>query len=181
MLRLYASNCASKIKVAVESAARLQSTAAGSTGHKFQTKEQKKDGTTYVSMERVTDSRGARKDDELCSLCTCNVPVKLSYKDVLILEQFMRDDGTVLPRQLTGLCKKQQLRLERCVMQAFWSGLFGEKYGNEADRAGYKRFNRYWKDDMSMYQLETKERHGTWFYIKRYQTKNQPLFKNPLN
>lgn len=29
----------------------------------------------------------------------------------------MREDGTVLPRQLTGLCKKQQLRVERCVMQ----------------------------------------------------------------
>lgn len=55
-------------------------------------------------------------------------------------------------------------------MQAFWSGLFGDKYGTEADRAGYKRFNRYWKDDMSMYQLETKQRHGTWFYIKRFCT-----------
>uniref|UniRef100_A0A8R1DVL4 Uncharacterized protein n=1 Tax=Caenorhabditis japonica TaxID=281687 RepID=A0A8R1DVL4_CAEJA len=139
MLRLYGNN----LKSALESAVRFQS-----TGHKFQTKEEKKDGTTYVSMERVSDSRGARKEEELCSLCTCNVPVKLSYK---------------------------------CVMQAYWSGLFGEKFGTEADRAGYKRFNRYWKHDMSMYQLETKERHGTWFYIKRYQTKNQPLFKNPLN
>lgn len=29
----------------------------------------------------------------------------------------MREDGTVLPQQLTGLCKKQQKRIERCVMQ----------------------------------------------------------------
>ncbi|VDK33847.1 unnamed protein product [Gongylonema pulchrum] len=32
----------------------------------------------------------------------------------------MRDDGTVLPRALTGLCKKQQSRIERCVMQSFY-------------------------------------------------------------
>ena len=36
MLRLYTSNCASKIKTAIETAARVQSTAAGATGHKFQ-------------------------------------------------------------------------------------------------------------------------------------------------
>ncbi|CAD6188359.1 unnamed protein product [Caenorhabditis auriculariae] len=64
--------------------------------------------------------KGARRAEEPCALCTCNVSVKITYKDVLILEQFMRDDGTVLPRQLTGLCKKQQLRVERCVMQAHW-------------------------------------------------------------
>lgn len=38
-------------------------------------------------------------------------------QDVLILEQFMRKDGTVLPKELTGLCFGQQLRLERCIMQ----------------------------------------------------------------
>lgn len=29
----------------------------------------------------------------------------------------MREDGTVLPKQVTGLCSKQQRRIERCVMQ----------------------------------------------------------------
>lgn len=37
-----------------------------------------------------------------CALCTCDIPIKVSYKDVLILEQFMREDGTVLPKELTG-------------------------------------------------------------------------------
>ncbi|VDM71672.1 unnamed protein product [Strongylus vulgaris] len=73
----------------------------------------------------------------------------------------MREDGTVLPRQLTGLCKKQQLRLERlvlnitftlyenstspfrCVMQAHWAGLFPDRTVPDFDRTGYKRFERF--------------------------------------
>ena len=40
---------------------------------------------------------------------------KINFSDVLILEQFMRPDGTVLPRQLTGLCRNKQLQIERLV------------------------------------------------------------------
>uniref|UniRef100_A0A1I7XT14 28S ribosomal protein S18a, mitochondrial n=1 Tax=Heterorhabditis bacteriophora TaxID=37862 RepID=A0A1I7XT14_HETBA len=102
----------------------------------------------------------------------------------------MREDGSVLPRQITGLCKKQQLRLERCVMQAHWAGLFPDKTIPDFDRAGYKRFNRsvttctegviavyilYWNDDMDMYRLKIKKVQGTWFYIKRYPTKNNAI------
>ena len=63
----------------------------------------------------------------------------------------MRDDGTVLPAQLTGLCRKQQLHIERyqhlrsifltfddcvrCVMQAHWAGLFPNKSIPSFDRA----------------------------------------------
>ncbi|EPB71037.1 putative ribosomal protein S18 [Ancylostoma ceylanicum] len=83
--------------------------------------EKTENDTTFVGMEEVPES---------------------AQTDVLILEQFMREDGTVLPRQLTGLCKKQQLRLERCVMQAHWAGLFPDKTIPEFDRSGYKRFNR---------------------------------------
>ena len=38
-----------------------------------------------------------------CQCPLCVIPVKITYKDVLILEQFMRKDGTVLPREFTGL------------------------------------------------------------------------------
>ncbi|KIH65551.1 putative ribosomal protein S18 [Ancylostoma duodenale] len=133
--------------------------------------EKTENDTTFVGMEEVPES--AKPSSSHCALCTCNLPAKLSYSDVLILEQFMREDGTVLPRQLTGLCKKQQLRLERCVMQAHWAGLFPDKTIPEFDRSGYKRFNRYWNDDMDMYRLKEKIEDGTWYYIKRYNTGNQ--------
>ncbi|GMR42198.1 hypothetical protein PMAYCL1PPCAC_12393, partial [Pristionchus mayeri] len=133
--------------------------------------------TTVVSMEAVKTNAKLQTADTRCSLCTCNVPVQVSYKDVLILEQFMREDGTVLPAQLTGLCRKQQLHVERCVMQAHWAGLFPDRTIPEFDRAGYKRFNRYWNDSMDMYRLQEKKLPGTWFYIKRYQTKNSRIQK----
>ncbi|KAK6743133.1 hypothetical protein RB195_010413 [Necator americanus] len=140
---------------------------------KWKFTEQVEDSTTYVSVEEIAEP--PRTSNSHCALCTCNIPVKLSYSDVLILEQFMREDGTVLPRQLTGLCKKQQLRLERCVMQAHWAGLFPDRTIPEFDRSGYKRFNRYWNDDMDMYRLREKLETGTWFYMKRYNTENQQV------
>uniref|UniRef100_A0AC35TXU3 28S ribosomal protein S18a, mitochondrial n=1 Tax=Rhabditophanes sp. KR3021 TaxID=114890 RepID=A0AC35TXU3_9BILA len=124
-----------------------------------------------VAFETKEKRASIPSNGNTCSLCTCTVPIKVTYKDVLILEQFMREDGTVLPKELTGLCKKQQLRVERCVMQAHWSGLFPNKTIAEFDRAGYKRFNRYWNDDMDMYRLEEKKEIGTWHYIKRYNSK----------
>ncbi|GMT19124.1 hypothetical protein PFISCL1PPCAC_10421 [Pristionchus fissidentatus] len=133
--------------------------------------------TTVVKMEEVKSEAKIQSATAECSLCTCSVPVKVSYKDVLILEQFMREDGTVLPAQLTGLCRKQQLHVERCVMQAHWAGLFPDRTIPEFDRAGYKRFNRYWNDSMDMYRLQEKKLPGTWFYIKRYQTKNTRVQK----
>lgn len=104
-----------------------------------------------------------------CPLCA--IPQKISYTDVLILEQFMRPDGTVLPMELTGLCTKQQLRLERCVMQAHWSGLFPDRTLPELDRTGYRKFQRYWDDDLDMYRLKEKMEPASWYFIKRYVSK----------
>jgi hypothetical protein len=43
-----------------------------------------------------------------CRCPLCVIPIPVSYRDVLILEQFMRPDGTVLPPDFTGcfLCIK---------------------------------------------------------------------------
>ncbi|KAK0418224.1 hypothetical protein QR680_013442 [Steinernema hermaphroditum] len=148
-------------------------------------KETVEGDTTVVEVVDVpsADSKPVLASDQnACSLCTCNLPVQISYRDVLILEQFMRADGTVLPRQHTGLCHKQQLKVERCVMQAHWAGLFPDRTIPNFDRAGYKRFNRYWENDMSMYQLKQKTEPGTWYYIKRYNSKGNGTYaKNTAN
>uniref|UniRef100_A0A1I8B123 28S ribosomal protein S18a, mitochondrial n=1 Tax=Meloidogyne hapla TaxID=6305 RepID=A0A1I8B123_MELHA len=117
-------------------------------------------------------------DAPKCDCALCKIPVKISYQDVLILEQFMRLDGTVLPRELTGLCFEQQQRLERCVMEAHWSGLFPDRTIPEFDRSGYKRFNRHWDDDSSMFRLKFKMQPGSWFYIKRYNPRAALYKKN---
>ncbi|EFO27558.2 hypothetical protein LOAG_00922 [Loa loa] len=137
--------------------------------------------TTVVEVVDIPDAddrKVLKHSPETCTLCTCNVPVKIRYSDVLILEQFMRKDGTVLPQQLTGLCKKQQRRIERCVMQAHWAGLFPDRTTADFDRSGYKRFARYWNDDMDIYRLKEEVVPGSWYYIKRYNTRGVSFKKN---
>lgn len=70
--------------------------------------EEQVDGdVTHVSLKDAPKPAGALFEgkNKKCSLCTCDVPVKIRYTDVLILEQFMREDGTVLPKELTGSLK----------------------------------------------------------------------------
>uniref|UniRef100_A0A7E4UNK6 28S ribosomal protein S18a, mitochondrial n=1 Tax=Panagrellus redivivus TaxID=6233 RepID=A0A7E4UNK6_PANRE len=134
--------------------------------------------TTIVEATDVPLSSAPKAEvaDKPHSCALCRYPVKIKYTDVLILEQLMREDGTVLPKQLTGLCTRQQLRLERCVMQAHWSGLFPDRTIPDFDRSGYKRFNRYWDNDIDMYRTQLKEKPGIWFYVNQYNPRGS-LFK----
>jgi len=43
-------------------------------------------------------------------------------QDVLIISQFIRSNGEVLPQHVTGLCYKAHLRLQRVVQQAQLAG-----------------------------------------------------------
>ena len=57
---------------------------------------------SLVDAPAETSQRHFERKSGGCALCTCDLPIKIKYSDVLILEQFMRVDGTVLPKQLTG-------------------------------------------------------------------------------
>uniref|UniRef100_A0A914YU30 28S ribosomal protein S18a, mitochondrial n=1 Tax=Panagrolaimus superbus TaxID=310955 RepID=A0A914YU30_9BILA len=137
---------------------------------------EKTDGNvTIIEVENVEESQKPKVELGKHSCALCALPMKIKYTDVLILEQFMREDGTVLPKQITGICPKQQYRLERCVMQAHWAGLFPDKTLPDFDRAGYKRFNRYWDDDWDMYKTQVKVKAGSWFYVHQHRPR-APLF-----
>ncbi|XP_071795928.1 large ribosomal subunit protein mL66-like [Asterias amurensis] len=56
-----------------------------------------------------------------CPICSRNL--RVTYKDVLILSQFIRPDGGLLPRRITGVCKKQQRLIQECVKRAHLAGL----------------------------------------------------------
>ncbi|XP_066995245.1 large ribosomal subunit protein mL66 isoform X2 [Anabrus simplex] len=51
-----------------------------------------------------------------CPVCRTGLDIK--HTDVLILSQFVRPDGCMLPRRVTGLCKKQQKRISKMVAMA---------------------------------------------------------------
>lgn len=64
--------------------------------------------------------------DEACPICPLRLGVEVKYTDVLILSQFLRSDGGLLPRYATGVCPKGQRRLGTLVNYAQKAGLMPE-------------------------------------------------------
>ncbi len=44
--------------------------------------------------------------------------------DVLILRQFMREDGKIIDFWVSGLCKRQHMRMNKLIRMAQRAGLF---------------------------------------------------------
>lgn len=61
-------------------------------------------------------------DNPPCYMCAIGLDVK--HTDVLILSQFVRSDGCMLPRRITGLCRRQQKKIGKLVTMAQKAGLY---------------------------------------------------------
>lgn len=57
---------------------------------------------------------------QFCPKCTLGLDIK--HTDVLILSQYVRSDGCMLPKRITGLCKKQQKYIGSLVTMAQKAG-----------------------------------------------------------
>jgi len=89
------------------------------------------DNVTVVEGIRIESDRKNKvipndSGKDVCPLCPERLPVPVKYTDVLVLSQFVRADGCVLPRRVTGLCQKAQRRVQRLVHQAQRAGLMPE-------------------------------------------------------
>jgi hypothetical protein len=74
---------------------------------------------------------------------------------VLVLRQYLRKDGTILPSYITGLCSKQNDKLHTLIRQARMTGLIS--YPTVAVskrepllvdptlRPEFEQFNSYWE------------------------------------
>lgn len=47
----------------------------------------------------------------------------MACKDVLLLSQFIRSDGGMLPKRITGLCPEEHRKITICVQMAHRAGL----------------------------------------------------------
>ncbi|XP_037084826.1 28S ribosomal protein S18a, mitochondrial-like [Pollicipes pollicipes] len=84
-----------------------------------------------------------------CSLCQLNLNIK--HTDVLILSQFLRSDGCMMPRRVTGVCRLQQRRVQQLVAMAQKAGLMPNlaPAWSKRDpklRYGYRKFNKYFDE-----------------------------------
>lgn len=58
-----------------------------------------------------------------CPIYRWNLQHKYNYTDVLLLSQFIRSDGGMLPRRITGLCPEEHHKIAVCVQMAHRAGL----------------------------------------------------------
>lgn len=99
----------------------------------------------------VKEVRECRENGtQFCPRCTLGLDVK--HTDVLILSQYVRSDGCMLPRRITGLCRKQQAYMSYLVSMAHKAGLMpnlNPSYSKKdpTKRFGYRKFNKYFDEN----------------------------------
>ncbi|XP_077409781.1 large ribosomal subunit protein mL66 isoform X1 [Vanacampus margaritifer] len=58
-----------------------------------------------------------------CPIYRWNLQNKYNYTDVLLLSQFIRSNGGILPKKITGLCPEEHYKIAVCVQMAHRAGL----------------------------------------------------------
>eukprot|EP00071_Canis_lupus_P048232 XP_022281789.1 39S ribosomal protein S18a, mitochondrial isoform X3 [Canis lupus familiaris] len=93
------------------------------------------EGKTTIIEGRLTgtpkESPNPPNPSGQCPICRWNLKHKYSYEDVLLLRQFIRPRGGMLPRRITGLCQEEHRKIEECVKMAHRAGS-GSSQGKEA-------------------------------------------------
>lgn len=85
-----------------------------------------------------------KNGEKFCPECTMGLDIK--HTDVLILSQYLRKDGGMLPRRTTGLCKRMQKRIGTMVIMANRAGLLPNTSRDPFARKPEKGFNRYYDE-----------------------------------
>ncbi|KAA8583150.1 large ribosomal subunit protein mL66 [Etheostoma spectabile] len=87
---------------------------------------QKQEGkTTTIEGEILNIAAGPHPPNPTakCPIYRWNLQHKYNYTDVLLLSQFIRSDGGLLPRRITGLCPEEHHKIAMCVQMAHRAGL----------------------------------------------------------
>ncbi|KAI2665555.1 28S ribosomal protein S18a, mitochondrial [Labeo rohita] len=86
---------------------------------------EKKDGKTTVIegvIEPISERPQPPNPTASCPIYRWNLQNKYNYTDVLLLRQFIRSDGGMLPRRITGLCAQEHTKIAICVQMAHRAG-----------------------------------------------------------
>ncbi|KAM8946837.1 large ribosomal subunit protein mL66 [Pelodytes ibericus] len=87
---------------------------------------EKKEGKVTVLEGNIIDEKTTASPPNPtggCPICRWNLKHKYDYTDVLLLSQFIRSDGGMLPRRITGLCTDEHKKVDVCVKMAHRAGL----------------------------------------------------------
>lgn len=114
--------------------------------------EVKEENTLIIKGVNVPSGREPfllGNNSKLCPVCNSGLDIK--HTDVLIISQFVRSDGLMLPRRITGLCRRQQKRMSSLVTMAQKAGLMpnlnpASSNKDPKKRVGWKRCNKYFDE-----------------------------------
>nr|XP_057913397.1 39S ribosomal protein S18a, mitochondrial [Doryrhamphus excisus] len=87
---------------------------------------EKREGKTVTIEGKILDLPAAPQPPNPAAKCPIyrwNLQNKYSYTDVLLLSQFIRSDGGMLPKRITGLCPQEHRKIAECVKMAHRAGL----------------------------------------------------------
>ncbi|KAG1952797.1 39S ribosomal protein S18a, mitochondrial [Pimephales promelas] len=87
--------------------------------------ENKEGKTTVIEgvIEPTSEQPQPPNPKAACPIYRWNLQNKYNYTDVLLLSQFIRSDGGMLPRRITGLCAQEHNKIAICVQMAHRAGL----------------------------------------------------------
>ncbi|XP_040921154.1 39S ribosomal protein S18a, mitochondrial [Toxotes jaculatrix] len=87
--------------------------------------EKQEGKTTMIEGQIVKVPAGPQPPNPTakCPIYRWNLQHKYNYTDVLLLSQFIRSDGGMLPRRVTGLCPEEHRKITICVQMAHRAGL----------------------------------------------------------
>ncbi|XP_029984968.1 large ribosomal subunit protein mL66 [Sphaeramia orbicularis] len=87
---------------------------------------EKREGNTITIEGKTVETPAAPEPPNPAAKCPIyrwNLQHKYNYTDVLLLSQFIRSDGGMLPRRITGLCAEEHRKIAICVQMAHRAGL----------------------------------------------------------
>ncbi|XP_075977689.1 mitochondrial ribosomal protein S18A [Anticarsia gemmatalis] len=104
-----------------------------------------------IRAENIPGHEVATSPSEKSPCYMCALGLDIKHTDVLIISQFVRSDGCMLPRRITGLCRRQQKKMGKLVSMAQKAGLminltpsYCQK--DPKKRRDYKKFNTYFDE-----------------------------------
>jgi ribosomal protein S18 len=95
-------------------------------GNKVLKLDTERDNDQQTKSNSLNEKFGCVENDYTKPCCLCELEKKqifVQYNDVLVLRQFLTDDGNVLSRKITNLCRKQHRKVKVLAKQAQQAGL----------------------------------------------------------
>ena len=179
---LRSNNLVSKNSTTLNSTCKLFSTSQAKNIRKIEINEEDADpksGKRNISIEGViselpkqnlmmpeySKASGCKSAADNCHpLCRFSSVHEIKHTDVLILRQFMDHEGKMISREITGLCKRQHVRMTKLIKMAAKAGLFPSNldiFREEKQSVPASKLNSYWDEstiDIQWLELQRKEK-----------------------